>query len=259
MGLWRTTLRSRVKPFVYKYRNRFLYKLASFYVNTVDNDNDSDHWTNGEAAFAREKLRGAKIAFDVGAAFGDWTMIALEANPHLVVHCFEPASPRFKHLTDLKLGDRARLNRLGFGDSSAHAPIFFNTSGGSNSLYAPRDSTAREAETITLTTIDAYCAENSIEYVDFIKMDIEGYEMTALRGAREMLSAGRIGVVQFEYSEIFFEAGTSLKDLMSFIRETNPAYEFYKLYPDGARHVPRYDHGLETFKLQNWAFVKRTP
>lgn len=261
MSLWRSTLRGRVKPLVYRFRSRFLYKVASFYVNAVDNDNDSDFRTNGEEAFAHAALRGARVAFDVGAARGGWTEIALSAEPNLVVHCFEPTSRRFKILTEKGFGSRALLNNFGLGDKPTETKIFYNASGGSNSLFPQRyngqDYEASDVETVKISTIDDYCRENRVEYIDFIKMDIEGYEPAAIRGAERMLRAGKIGVIQFEYSYVYLDAGASLMQLMKYVRDVNPAYEFNKIYPDGVRPVTAYDHTLDNFKTQNWAIVKK--
>jgi FkbM family methyltransferase len=261
MSLWKSTIRPRVKPLVYRLRSRFLYRVASFYVNSVDNDNDSDFKTNGEEAFAHEALRGAKLVFDVGAAKGNWTEIALTADPHLVVHCFEPTSRRFKILVERNFGERAVLNNFGLGDKPAQTKIYYNASGGSNSLYPQRYNgqsySEPDVETVTISTIDSYCREHGIEYVDFIKMDIEGYEMAAIRGAEQMLRAGNVGVIQFEYSYVFLDAGTSLMQLMKYMRELNPAYEFHKIYPDGIRPIRTYEHTLDNFKTQNWALIKR--
>jgi FkbM family methyltransferase len=261
MSLWRSTLRARVKPLVYRFRSQFLYRLASFYVNAVDNDHDNDFRTNGEEAFAHARLRGAKVAFDVGAAKGGWTEIALAADPEVVVHCFEPTSRRFEILKNRNFGERVVLNQLGLGDTPAKTEIFYGASGGSNSVfpqrYDGRQYSDSDVETITISTIDTYCRERGIEYVDFVKMDIEGYEMAAIRGAEQMLRAGKIGVIQFEYSYVFLDAGTSLMQLMKYVREVNPAYHFHKIYPDGTRHVANYEHTLDNFKTQNWALIKQ--
>lgn len=261
MGIWRTTLRARVKPLVYRLRSRMLYRLASFYINTVDNDNDSDFETNGEKAFACDRLRGAKVAFDVGAAKGLWTQIALTADPDVVVHCFEPTSRRYQILLDRKFGERARINNFALGDKPGTSKIYYGASGGSNSLFPQRYENetyaASDVETVRVSTIDDYCREHAIEHVDFIKMDIEGYEMAAIRGAEHMLRAGKIGVIQFEYSYVFIDAGTSLMRVMQYMHEVNPDYEFHKIYPDGTRVVATYDHTLDNFKTQNWAIIKR--
>ena len=261
MRLWKTTLRARVKPLVYKFRSRLLYQICSFYVNSVDNDNDSDFETNGEAAFARARLPGAKTVFDVGAAKGNWTEIALGADPDLHVHCFEPTSRRTAILEGRGFGGRVTLNRLALGEQPGTSQIFYEASGGSNSLYPQRydgqQYKAGDVEDVTISTIDDYCAANHIEWVDFIKMDIEGFEMAALRGAERMLREGRVGIVQFEYSYVFIDAGTSLMQLMKYISEVNPAYEFHKIYPNDTKVIRTYEHTLDNFKTQNWAIIKR--
>jgi hypothetical protein len=88
-------------------------------------------------------------------------------------------------------------------------------------------------------------------------MDIEGYEMSAIQGSSDMLRRGAIDIIQFEYSYVFLDADTSLMKLMRYVQDLNAAYEFFKLYPDGPRRVSHYTHTLDTFKMQNWAIIKR--
>ena len=155
------------------------------------------------------------------------------------------------------------LNFLGavvYANFATTKQIFYNASGGSNSLfpqrYAGEHYVASDVETIAITTIDAYCHENAIEHVDFVKMDIEGYEPAAIRGATRMLREGRIEVIQFEYSYVFLDAGSSLMQVMKEVTDANPAYVFHKLYPDRALPVREYRHQLDNFKTQNWAIVR---
>jgi FkbM family methyltransferase len=261
MSVWRRTLRARVKPLIYRLRSDFLYRVANFYVNAVDNDNDSDFRTNGEESFARTHLRGTRVVFDVGAARGDWTAIALDVDPNLVVHCFEPTTRRFDLLANRNFGSRAVLNRLGLGEAPGRADIFYDAAGGSNSLFPQRYNgqtyAAPDVETIELSTIDLYCRQHDIDRIDFVKMDIEGYEMSALRGAEQMLGGGKIGIIQFEYSSVFLDAGSSLLQLMRYMRGINPDYEFHKILPHGTRQVAAYEHTLDNFKTQNWALINR--
>jgi FkbM family methyltransferase len=256
---WRH-LRKVVKPLVYRLRSKQLYRLANFYVNACDNDHDCDFYTNGEAEFARARLVGAKVAFDIGAARGDWTKLALAADPQVNIHCFEPTSRRFQILQGLELDNRVRLNKLALGDAVGEAKIFYNASGGSNSLHPQRyngeaDNPA-DIETVKITTIDNYCNDAGIARIDFVKMDIEGNELAAIRGAERMLRDGRIEIVQFEYSYVFLDAGASLRAVIAYVHELNPTYRFYKLYPDGPRPVDKYEAAMDNFKTQNWAFIK---
>jgi len=80
--------------------------------------------------------------------------------------------------------------------------------------------------------------------------------MGALRGVAGMLRAGRINIGQFDCSDVFLDAGSSLMQVMNFVRDLNPTYDFYKIYPDRIRHIPSYERRFDNFKLQNWAFIK---
>lgn len=60
--------------------------------------------------------------------------------------------------------------------------VFYCTDDGPSSRISRKITDAGEIEARTVT-IDAFIEQNRIEHVDFIKMDIEGAELAALRGA----------------------------------------------------------------------------
>lgn len=64
--------------------------------------------------------------------------------------------------------------------------VFYCTDEGPSSRLSTRRSTAGEIETTTVT-LDSLVAARKIPRVDFIKMDIEGAELAALRGAEATL------------------------------------------------------------------------
>jgi FkbM family methyltransferase len=51
--------------------------------------------------------------------------------------------------------------------------------------------------------LDTYLADKGLDRVDLLKLDIEGYELTALRGAERGLKSRRIKAIYFEYFEKF--------------------------------------------------------
>jgi FkbM family methyltransferase len=61
--------------------------------------------------------------------------------------------------------------------------------------------TERGGEQTRSVTIDGYLEREKIAAVALMKMDIEGYELTALRGAARSLQTRRIQAVYFEYFE----------------------------------------------------------
>jgi len=53
--------------------------------------------------------------------------------------------------------------------------------------------------------LDTYLEDKRLDRVDLLKLDIEGYEMTALRGAERSLRHHRIKAIYFEYFEKYLD------------------------------------------------------
>src|SRR5690606_6491902 len=53
-------------------------------------------------------------------------------------------------------------------------------------------------ETVQVLTLDEVMAEQGIDFVHFLKVDTEGYELEVLLGAERALEQGRIAIVQLE-------------------------------------------------------------
>jgi hypothetical protein len=71
-------------------RNELLYRICKRYVDQYNADNNSDFYTNGEYTFMLEQLIHSTIVFDIGANIGEWAKAALNVNPNIQLHCFEP-------------------------------------------------------------------------------------------------------------------------------------------------------------------------
>jgi len=56
---------------------------------------------------------------------------------------------------------------------------------------------------VEVITIDEYCRMNSIERVDVIKLDLQGYDYLALKGAAATLDKARVVLVEVLFEEIY--------------------------------------------------------
>ena len=237
----------------------FAFRVARKIVNLHNGDNDCDLETNGELLVATAVLPHCRVVFDVGANVGDWTSLALKINPNAQYHCFEPSLPTFRALSAHPFPANVTRNAFGLGAAAEERKLFVYGGGlGSNSLYfrTGLPDTQQFEETIAIRTLDDYCVEQSIESVDFVKIDVEGHELAVLKGASRMLTRGAIGAIQFEYGGCYIDARVLLKDIWEHVLSLNGSYSFYKIFPDGPRAVAKYEQKLETFQYSNWLIAR---
>lgn len=67
-------------------------------------------------------------------------------------------------------------------------------------------------EEIAITTIDQHSQDNQIDRIHFLKLDIEGHELSALKDAEHMLEKERIDFIQFEFGGTNIGSRTYFKD-----------------------------------------------
>ena len=149
--------------------------------------------------------RPGSMCIDIGAHVGRYVGYCLERGA-ANVHAFEPVPWVFDELAATWGRDpRVRLNRLGIADRVAfHRGCRIHnacTLAAPDELVNPlaialEDKGAFDFETITL---DGYVQQAAIAAVDFIKLDVDGYEPMALRGMTEVLARHR-PVVMIELS-----------------------------------------------------------
>ncbi len=243
-------------------RNGDLYRAFRRYVDRYNGDNDDDMIRNGELRFMGEHLKGSTTVFDVGANVGDWAALALEINPALSLHCFEPSPTTFSRLAARSFPANVVRNNFGLSSASGERSLYvFGEGSGMKSLYRRQgleDGWALDApsqtETVWLDTLDHYCLSRDVEKIDFLKLDVEGHELEVLRGAGQMLARGRIDIIQLEYGGCNIDSRALLKDIFEFFGSL--PYSANKINPRGLRAVERYDQRIENFQYQNWAFIR---
>ncbi len=133
-------------------------------------------------------VRRDDVVIDCGAHIGAVTRLALQAGARLVVAIEpEPANvSAFRRNLEQELkSSRVILIPKGVWESTGKLPLHLSNTGDSHSVIFAQKGPGDEA--IEVTTLDALAGELGLDRVDFIKMDIEGAEANALRGARHVL------------------------------------------------------------------------
>jgi FkbM family methyltransferase len=140
-----------------------------------------------------QAVRAGDVVLDCGAHIGVLTRVAIAAGAKLVV-AIEP-SP--KNLECLRRNMAAEIadGRVvvvpeGVWDQEGSLPFHMDpaNSAGNSLLTGEKGETRPMTINVALTTIDKLAPRLKLPRVDFIKMDIEGAETNALRGANNTIA-----------------------------------------------------------------------
>ncbi len=184
--------------------------------------------TNVEKMTFLHLINDGDVVFDIGANRGDFTLLF----SHIVgskgaVHAFEPVPPTFKELS-LRTRSECRfqnvsLNNCALGESAGRFQIQvpagdFGQASLKNHAVASWSKPGRDTFDCNVSTLDAYVTEKKLDRLDFLKIDIEGAELPALRGGQHTLSRFR-PIIHCEYFSKWTEAfGYAFTDVMSFLQ-----------------------------------------
>ncbi len=240
-----------------------LYEIFNQYVCGYNGEGNGDIKTNGELRLMRQRLPKCNTVFDIGANVGHWAKLALQINPELNLHCFEPSRSTFQELLSNQFDSNVICNNFGFSSTSGEACLHvFKDGSALNSLYKREGLEdgygllpQQHEETIQLETVDAYCEAHNLREVgvDFCKVDVEGHELEVFKGMTGSLGKKAVRFIQFEYGGCNIDSRVLLKDIFDLFQPFD--YTFYKIFPERLKPVARYDQRYENFQYQNWAII----
>jgi FkbM family methyltransferase len=188
----------------------------------------------GTSELIRKVLRPGDVALDIGANLGWYTVLIAKAVGLGRCHAFEPLPELFQRLKANceanHLEGTVELNEVALGEREGTAELytFQNLGAGSTSL-SKLGRNDYSAVSVPIVTLDSYLRARQIPRVDFIKIDVEGAEMSVLKGAGVVLRARRSPVWLIEMNvETSKSFGYAPEDLLEFLLQRN-TYRFYRV------------------------------
>ncbi len=138
------------------------------------------------------------VIFDVGANDGRTVLQLIKYFPDSSIHAFEPVSATFHKLcANTEHLDNVNRYSCALGAENGHKSICLHDKPSMNSFLSEWSDFVSE-ERVKINTLDSVMEKNGIDFVHFLKIDTEGYEMEVLKGAQKALSSARIGIIQVE-------------------------------------------------------------
>jgi len=199
-------------------------------------------WWGGETyeriqtQYFKSLMKPGDVFFDIGSNIGYYSLTAAPlVGPGGKIYAFEPATQQFTLLN----GNIARngLNQiepvqLALSDTKGpgvlHLDDTFNTGSAAlcnSSVAGPHE------ELVTCTTLDDFVDSRRIDRIDAMKIDVEGFEMSVLRGGRRTLERLRPTLLIEVKEHHLQRAGLSREELYAYLRGLG--YTSFRIKPHG--------------------------
>jgi len=161
------------------------------------------------------KLREGEVFIDCGASIGDTIAPFISrCKKYKQIIAFEPDSASFEQLKR-KYGNNSRIMLINAGSYDKDGEVSFDGGkGGASKIVNQGDSSHH----IQVKTIDGLNLEN----VSFIKMDIEGAELNALKGAQKTILRDKP-----KLAICIYHSNDDMIRLPEYIHDLVPEYQLY--------------------------------
>ena len=188
----------------------------------LDISNEVDHFIyfkKRDTTFdnLHEEIRQAKTILDIGGNIGAFALFFEHLNPAATIYSFEPHPVTFSRLKEnLAMNDsRIQAFQLGLGEKKDRLKLYEIDihNAGMNKLFAEEQN--YPSVTIDVDTLDGFWMSRGP--IDFIKIDVEGFEHAVLKGAKNLLiEYAPILVIEVDDNNLR-SSGTSAKELVEYL------------------------------------------
>lgn len=201
-----------------------------------------------ETTFLKSLLKPGMTFVDIGANIGYFSALASSlVGKQGKVFSFEPSPYAFSKLK--KMADSAPFQNI------CTYSVALSDEPGQLNLPVPRegnhtpsflDKTNSNQVRVAVERLDACLPPDEISNIELLKIDVEGFELKALKGAENLFKSRKIKNIICEFNEYWLrEAGTSSNELLQFLLDN----EFDLRSPKPSFHP----HGVENlhFRLKS--------
>lgn len=184
----------------------YLYRKGSYRLVTrgtitykLDISNVVDHYlyfgiADANYSSIESNIRNASVILDIGANIGTTSLYFASMNQQAQILAFEPHPQTFaraKENVELNLFKNIDLVNIGLGEKKEKVKLYevnVNNPGMNRILQVEKD---YPFKLIAVEKLDDFLQDKNIAEVNLIKLDVEGFEISVLKGAEKTIRANK--------------------------------------------------------------------
>lgn len=230
------------------YRRFFKRKVANNF-SLIDTSRENDFAFKLIKQYDEEEKL---VIFDIGANLGEYSEMIIKhcdkLNIKYQLHLFEHQKECVEVLlSKFEFSPNVIVNNFAISSEKGTVDFYIEKNKSAfSSIYKREICVHSEKVQVETVVLDDYVIKNSIDKINFIKIDLEGHELEVLKSLKN--SFDKIENIQFEYGGTYMDSKCTLKDVYVLLRD-----DFYlgKINSNGVNFTP-YIIELEDFEYSNY-------
>jgi FkbM family methyltransferase len=172
------------------------------------------------------KVQSPKVIYDIGANIGTWTLLAKAVLQKVHIYAFEPLIMFHDKFSDATQNiPNVELHKVALGSKACTLSMQVTSYSDASSLLEIANATKEyfniskeRDETVEVVTLDEYVSNLKLPLPDLIKLDIQGYELEAMRGAKKCLDHARFVICEVSFIE-FYKKQALFPEIVNFLSQ----------------------------------------
>lgn len=199
------------EPISFKAHGGILYHLPNTKENLGQELFINGIYEHDIVSFLQKQIPDGALYFDIGANIGSLGLPIIKVKPKIRYYGFEASPMVFNYLKknfqDNQIIHYELYNTLVHKDDNQKLKFYQSELYGKSSLSPTYSREYIEVESICL---DSFCLKSNIESIDWMKVDVQGFEVFVFEGMKDMLRKKKVKNILFEF-ERWAEEAAELK------------------------------------------------
>jgi len=185
-------------------------------------------------------VKPGDVFLDLGANIGYFSLLVASNSPSVKVISFEPVAGLFQNMNDnIFLNNSKNITTVNaaVGEMSEEKELFVSAPDnlGMSSFHQPENYSGKK-ERIKVETIDDWFKTSGLAKIDIVKLDIEGSELAALKGMKEVLQKQKPVLIVEINPETLSMFNLNPSDVVVYLKQLN--FEGFLIFEnDGLEHL----------------------